>query len=352
MQNDFHYCCIRCLAEAAGFGKVDSQTIGFASQYVDDSIEHKGIKIENCPPETEHLIEDGKFEPVCSAHKGIQLLTAGDKNVQRKVYIPFHFIPSEKQTDDTLFDYRVHPNSTFARSMVTDAIDAYKKAAGKDDSTRLEAVINIGISLHTFADTWSHKLFSGRWNAADNDIERIHLMVDDKWKSIDFLEQLKYNFLPDIGHAEAYTLPDQSNLTWRYEDDSSGLDVTRLNTEEFLEAARTIYGLLCTAINTQPYWKAYASNVKSCLELPTNSVSAKFRKWQETFPDMKFEYNHTKWREEALSGPRYDWESFRAKEDYGTVKYIAKEDKKWFLFHVAAKKHREKVMKCFPDNLL
>ena len=45
MDKDIHYYCVCVLAKAAGFSEADALTIGYASQYVDDSTESEPIQV-------------------------------------------------------------------------------------------------------------------------------------------------------------------------------------------------------------------------------------------------------------------------------------------------------------------
>ena len=349
MQKDFHYCCIRALTEAAGFSGKEAQIIAYASQYVDDATEHKGIKIAGVPDVADHLIEKGRFEPVCTAHKGIQYLTGLNKDVQRKVYIPFHFVPAEPYNGRGTYDYRVKPESTLANTILDTAIDFYKNAATEE---KKQGLVKMGIALHAFADTWSHNRFSGRHSAVDNDIERIRVMREGKFEELEFLDQLKLNLIPDIGHAEAMNFPDQSQRTWRYEHDCSGKDVYRENTIEFLDAAEVIYHKLCAITGELPSWKSILSNISTCLQYPTDSMKRKFRIWKENFPEFSFRYNPMSWRAESLDGDRCDWEHFKTLEDFETLNFTGVKDPKWFLFHVEAKKQRKTIMNNIRQDLL
>ncbi len=348
MQKDFHYCCIKYLASSAGFEENDAQVIAYASQYVDDATEHKGIFIDNVPEVAQDLVKDGKFEPTCTAHKGIQALEVLKREVQRKVYIPFHFVPAERYADAGRYDYRARPGSPFARSLVENAAGFCKSNKGDQG---VQSLVKLGISLHTFADTWSHHRFSGRRSATDNDIERIRLLSGDEWKRPDWPEIL-YNLLPDVGHAEALRFPDQSHLSWRYEHDESGINITRENTEEFLDAAGEIYRVLCDVRGASPNWKPHVEDVRYCFGMKTDSVKIKFKTWRDRFPGVRFDYDPKRWRTEALKGDWYDWDHFQSAKDFETLHYSAKEDLKWFFFHVEARNQRMEVVNHIRRDLL
>ena len=184
MQIDFHYCCIKVLALAAGFPEAEADIIAYASQYVDDATEHKPIKIDGVPSLAAPLMTSDGFDPTCTAHAGIQYLTAMERDVQRKVYIPFHFLPAEPYEAGVLYDYRVVPSGAIARRLLDEGLAALRSASGKQERRR--ALIKTGIALHSFADTWSHQRFSGRHSSRDNDVERIGLMLNGKWEPLPF----------------------------------------------------------------------------------------------------------------------------------------------------------------------
>ena len=81
MEKDFHYYLVFGLAKLAGFSINDSETIAYASQYVDDSTESEPI----IPFSDQH------FDTVRTAHYN---LSAFNWDVQKKIYMPFHFLPT------------------------------------------------------------------------------------------------------------------------------------------------------------------------------------------------------------------------------------------------------------------
>ena len=351
MQADMHYCCIRVLAQAAGLKPTNAQTVAYASQYTDDATEHEGIHIDGVPDFAGHLVEDGLFEPVCTAHRGIQFIHGLEKDVQTKVYIPFHFVPPSRFSGEGRYDFRVRSDSQFARGLVEDAIQAARDARG-DNEAYVGTLVRLGVALHSYADTWSHQGFSGRWSSADNDIERIHILQDGSWEPLPWFEQLKHNIIPDVGHAEAVNFPDKSHLSWRYEHDASGREVTRHNTEIFLEAAEAIYRLLCELGGARPVWKMHVDSLRGCIGLAEDSVKAKFKAWRNAFPDVQFDYDSERWRSEALRGDRVDWDHFKTKEDFATLSFRARGGLSWFHFHVAAKQQRQHVVNSIRGDLL
>ena len=93
MLRDFHYYAVRALAHHAGFGDEEAHRIAYASQYTDDSTEGDPISFT----EGEYA-----FDPVRSSWLGLESL---GPDVQRKVYMPFHFVPPRTPREGTLADY-------------------------------------------------------------------------------------------------------------------------------------------------------------------------------------------------------------------------------------------------------
>ncbi|MCD6327619.1 hypothetical protein J7M28_08710 [bacterium] len=110
------------------------------------------------------------------------------ENVQRKVFMPFHFLPSRRASEDGQspfpLDYPVSRNGEMARAIVDDALRE------RDADIRL---FQLGIALHSFADTWSHEGFSGR-RARENDIGGIRIRDEaGEMRRLGLFDQLARN---------------------------------------------------------------------------------------------------------------------------------------------------------------
>ena len=212
MNKSFHYYCIRVLAEKAGFEPENAQTIAFASQYTDDSTEFGKIIITNIPDDFEYPRlnrSKNEFDPICTAHSAKSWFSKLWKwakfylktDVQRKVLMPFHFLPPEilSSGNRDRFDFITKPNSPLANLIVDDALTCLSQATA---TTHEYSLIKLGIALHTYADTWSHDGFSGRHNSLENDIERIQKKNGNKYQAANPLEFTVSYAAPDVGHAE------------------------------------------------------------------------------------------------------------------------------------------------------
>lgn len=344
MQSDFHYCCIRVLAEKAGFSPEEAQIIAYASQYVDDATEHKKIKIDKAPEEAGIRFQDGQFNPVCTSYKGIGLICSFFKeDIQRKVFIPFHFVPREKYQGQNNYSYRAGIASGLSRLMLNEAIEFFGKGIN-----RLLGLIKIGVALHSYADSWSHNNFSGRHSSEDNDIEDLCVKKGSRWRKFSFFEQLAHNILPDIGHAEAGNLPDISHLAWKYRHAASGKIRIRDNSYHFLDAALVIFQIFCDINHPFPSRDLFLDSfgtIKECLRKKTNSLEKKLSFWQKLFPEIEFSYHPHDWRKMALDG-NVDWDGLMTQKDYDARFFKWKGDVKFFYFHLAAQRQREFILSC------
>ena len=335
MNTHFHYYCIRVLAETAGFSPDDAEVIAYASQYVDDATENKPIRVANAPPEADDQHIAGLFDPVRTAHIG---LGYNNKDIERKIYIAFHFLPGAAYGGGA-YDYRVVPDGAFAQALLDEALQALKDAPAPGvDRTR--ALIKTGIALHTYADTWAHQRFSGRHNAGDNDIKNRERYEHGAWNDLNIFESGVLNFAPDVGHAEAGTMPDASYLRWRYTRASGGAPIDRDNTNEFTTAASTILEKLCgvTGKNGTPLPPA----VHACLAQHADSHAL----WSAHFPGVfNGPYDHHAWRSAALANGTVRWDKFDSADEFLAQSYTYNGDPKWFIFHAEAGKQRDFVLR-------
>jgi len=339
MQIDFHYAAIRLLSEKAGFSPADSQIIAYASQYIDDATNYRHIKIKgNLNIDYPRLV-DGKFDPICTAHKGLQFLNDFKKSVQHKIYIPFHFLPPKEYEEGVEFDYITSPNSLLANNLINYSLHRFKI-----NSSKIENLISLGIALHTFADTWAHQGFSGIHSSQHNDIENIAIMKNGKWEKLNLFEQFEHNILPDIGHAEAHSYPDLSFLKWKYTYAKTKKEVVRDNFQEFYEAAKTIYNILLDFNNKKSNWTSFEDKLIDCLKYETFDAEEKFEYYQKIFPEIGFYYNSNQWEKEAINISR-KFVSLPQKMEIIKGDVTNKKDLKWFYFHKIALEQRYYILK-------
>jgi hypothetical protein len=335
MDKEVHYYAIGFLARAAGFTKQHALTIAYASQYVDNATESEPIRIG-----------DMFFDPVRSTHVGLRAFNWG---IQKKIYIPFHFIPA-RPFDPTLekYSFVTQRNSLFANMI-------FRKASLKS-SDELSRLIGMGIALHTLADTWAHQGFSGREDPI-NDVESIHEYHNSAWQN-PLLQNIYLNILPKVGHAQAGFLPDTANLRWKYARAATKEEIERDNPKEYLHAAETIYRLLASAKKAVTAavlpWKEINSPIQAQFADPETNLEKRCGKWrtlyQSFFGDASgFNYDARQWRRDALE-PRneteIEWDDFKPAE-FGRLAFSRISgfyEMPWVKFHRAALRQRNFVL--------
>jgi hypothetical protein len=326
MQIDFHYYCIFVLGFHAGFEKEEARIIAYSSQYVDDATESRPINLEQFP-----------LDPIRTAYYSLK---AYNWDVQKKIYLPFHFLPPNPLRNTKHFTYITQPNSCFTKILL-------KEASKKKTENWLH---RLGAALHTYADTWAHQGFSGRQNM-ENNVEDINLYEREKWKHL-LWENIFLDALPMIGHCEANRFPDFPFLTWKYKNYKNEW-IERNNTQVFLLAAKTIFEELCNVTGKgKTSWQQLEDIVKE-LFLSDIDVNKRCKAWIEQFPKI-FEtqediYDKVAWRKEALgteSDRNYQWDDM-SPEKFETLKFNVKEDffnSNWVNFQRAAFLQRNFVL--------
>jgi len=345
VQIDFHYNTIRVLMEKVGFLPEDAQIIAYASQYIDDAIDHEEMAVKGHLEILSRRFTANSFNPVCTAHRGLQFLKGFKEDVQNKIYIPFHFLPDLENIQSKSDSFLVKPNGAFAKKLVLLALTELGKSTGEQ---RIMNLIRLGIALHTYSDTWAHHDFSGRHNHKENDVDNIEIFKNGKYEKISSFRKMEYDAFPDIGHAEVNDFPDKSHLKWRYKKANSTTFSERDNTRLFLQAAENIFDILI-GTNKKQDWNAIKIKLFECFSLETDHLEEKFKKFQQVFPEIGFYYDEYQWKSEALKimqGSKIE-ELIKTKEPA----YVLGSDKKWFYFHFAAQEQREHVLKLINQIL-
>jgi hypothetical protein len=334
MQQDFHYYVVYQLAKLAGFSRDDAETIAYASQYVDDATESEPIE----------PFDDQHFDTVRTAHYN---LGAFGWDVQKKVYMPFHFLPTSiRWLSPETFSYCTEPTKEGKDSQLANLIidDAAKET---NEQFRL---IRIGVATHTIADTFAHFGFSGRHHD-ENDVNKIwHENNDGKWELKLFESFIADIFVPRIGHVEASSYPDYPFLKWRYTN-GDGSQRTRDNVKYSLDATNCIYKKLKAAKNHELPVKNLSEDhpgeqkkIESLLK-KKGDLSRRIQNWK-TYTGAA-EYDRTAWRSYALDGD-VKWDDMSISErKIHTRRLKGKpgfDSSNWAYFHRAAHKQRSLVL--------
>ncbi|MCB2228793.1 MAG: hypothetical protein KQH53_19110 [Desulfarculaceae bacterium] len=340
MQRDFHYYCVAVLARTAGFSLEDAVTLAYASNYVDDATDGRPI-----------LVGGYVFNPLFTANDwtGVVLKTTSWDN-QRKVYIPFHFLPP-RPVDSPKDDFITTPDSPLARELMA--------AALAPSGNRTLRLCRMGVALHTYADTWSHSDFSGRLGQ-ENDVHEVWVMKKGEWKK-ELKDQIAAHAVWKVGHGQVGFLPDLPYRRWKATADrreGGERTVEHDNPALYMQAAETIFGLLYQEQHPGETPNGVFGHIRPRLEQCFNykeaSRKARYRKWEEVFGDMfaglgrDWAYDPDEWINQAL-GEVLDPESLGAPgwENEWFLAYAGAPDfpnTPWACFHRAARWQRGWVL--------
>lgn len=257
---DYHYYMIKALAYFAGFSKSEAEDIAYASEYVDDALEYREMRILNAPPGSPLMLNNGKFDVVCTAHDEQTMLAGALKNGQGRTYVPFHFVP--RGDVGGVFDYRATPDAPIIRDYVGKTALEVAAATGE---ARTFALIKLGVALHTYADTWAHSDFSGRFEPLDNSVVNLQTVSDSgdlTSVAIDFMPSV----VPECGHAKAHAYPDSSHTHWVYYNGETREYFEHDNPRLYMAASEKIYRVLLTAAGGPDRWAEIKDRVQDCIE--------------------------------------------------------------------------------------
>lgn len=368
MQQDFHFYAIGILARGAGFNPADALVMATASQYVDNATESERIPIQVNGATLQ-------FDPVLTSYKKLDMLKSIDWSAQKRVWIPFHFIPAQSFDPETnlSYSYVTRPGSPFAYFLL-------EQAAAEPLQRYKRRLCRLGVALHTFADSWAHQDFSGLKAAGDNNVEGIYVYdpTDQSWQHLP-IENVVFDIMPKLGHAQAGYFPDLAYQRWKFSLVPSPGEITRDNSSIFLEAAHTIYTILMDVEKVDPappipweelepklYATLSASGAKARLiEELTHSIDRAFQAeasekrcalWRGTFQHYfgelseAYRYDPTAWRQAALTGD-VDWDGYSRKDWEQLAPRPVKSgfwDSYWVHFHRAALRQRHLVLERLP----
>ncbi len=253
MKKDAHFYALLALARSVGIEKEIAHKIAYASQFVDDAKINKITLSNNNPNDLLAEFEDHEIINAATCHSYSDLSTYNYSSMTANTSA-FHFVPGcESENNNFPKKMRCKKESKIIKTII-------KKAVNTNDP------IKLGISLHAYADTFSHQGFSGIAskvndikNVRENNqlsIKKIELLKEKRWKDLiirilPFVsENKKDRVIPAYGHGQVYTYPDIPYLEWRYEYDasadfSSQYKVSRIdNKERYIEAFSKIKKIL------------------------------------------------------------------------------------------------------------
>lgn len=271
MNINFHYYLVKALAIKAELREDEAQVVALASQMVDDVTPdffkgerfptQKGkmlkIYVENEPPTyfREHGMvgETGDhYYEFCPSVTSFGLMDARKEFHQLESVTPFHFFVnnySENPEDRSIL--RTKP--ALRGSYLYNAIDAIVNGMIQDQvvgnrSNRLWDLVQFGVLLHVFADTFAHDGFSGSlgW---ENEAKIINIfdggLQERGRKGMEHFSD-RLGSLTACGHGQLAHLPDLCGATFWYrykaqENDNFTRGKCRCNPAVFRQCAKYIF---------------------------------------------------------------------------------------------------------------
>lgn len=330
MDITFHYFAVKTLARKAGFNEPDAQVIAVYSQYIDEFdwityLDCKNIPSyikddKNCDLYLPSLITLTKnFNPAMTGFIGlIDMAFLALERTQKFTVSPFHFIPPS--VDQIAKESRTIPALVGDGSLISNQIIKARNLLLAGEEEKRISLMRLGMTLHTFADTYAHQLFSG-YNSWVNDVKLVS--VTDNFTNADLTAkvnnvvnrvaelteeyQSKEEFnsiLPCIGHMWAGHTPDLTNVSfemkYKASEDDSGYSKTysRSNTETFVAACKHILNLLLSCLKKENIveneWKEFSERLATAFlfEFPEKDTEKKLAEhWKDVFPEYDYHYS-------------------------------------------------------------
>jgi len=211
MQVDAHYYALLAMARLVGIEKEVAHKIAYASQFVDDvKINQMTLSDSNHHRFLERLSDTPEIINAATCHNYLKMDTFNYGAMINNT-TAFHFVPG-CDGDSFVKKMRCKKESPIIMDILAEAI--------KDNDP-----IKLGISLHAYADTFSHQGFSGIPSKV-NDVEEIDTINKiNKKKNIkkllfQIIDDIKHSqkdwFMPAYGHGQVFQYSDIPYLKWKY----------------------------------------------------------------------------------------------------------------------------------------
>ena len=354
MQIDAHYYAVLAFSRAAGFKKQHARDIAYASQFVDDAKINHVIPKGKVPPTIKgHLVTIGNEKcfydmATCHSYKKIETF---NYNSMSKNTIPFHFMPG-CDGNNFVKKLRCKENGPVIQAMFDQVIERGN-------------LLELGIALHVFADTYSHQGFSGLLSKV-NDITKLD--IEGKSRRIgDIAQKLRHQvmkniyakfdkYMPAYGHGQALEFPDIPYLSWSYHYDSSdefssqnkysGPIHNKMRFKAAFEEIETYLGQFAKEYYKQAKWSPPVLTPENRQKLfDTLTVKkptwGRKRAWRKTMVDVglfqkgdpTLTYSDKEWLKEAFVN--YNKKKFNQRMVPGAVLAGGFVNSKWFAYYQA-----------------
>jgi hypothetical protein len=285
MQIDMHYYGTYAMARAAGLTSEASKIIATAAQFVDDNVNKETIEFE----------DGGRLDADATAHHAFNLKNI-DREDQRKIWVPFHFLPGNQGSSYT--------ERLLCRMNSPILDDMLKFTLSQVEQKQLYALQLVGISAHVYADTYAHYGFSGissRRNKIDGESFEFSEITPKMKKYIETkAEKFRENYPKEegllanvkswfaetfsgaLGHGAAVTFPDRPYLVWKFVYEYTRKpSPLRNNPETFLQGAHALHEFFSKVAKANPEFAAGKPKKFSAIEPEVKAIIEKQGKKRE-----------------------------------------------------------------------
>ena len=301
------------MAHTAGFDEEDAQTIAYYSQQVDDFVKCSPMRVRQEPPTffTEKGYAwkslDGTWQ-IVPHPTGIDVLQSVWDRYRHTTLAAFHFIPPqplseiEAKPDFTRADYRC-VRADDERAVLINRIMEEAVAAVQEDKCE-KSLMQLGMALHTYADTYAHCGYSGLEGWENRAVIKKAYNQQTGNEEVPEPERRVFEMVPHIGHGNSGHVPDvctylidvamQKDET----DNALTLHIVRDNLKEFLVCSKAIFEYLCRAVQTDAgekiVWDEFEQQLARAMQMPTIDETSKVKltaHWTKVFPDISYTYD-------------------------------------------------------------
>lgn len=316
MDIHYHYFVVKTLAVHSGFSEEEAQTIAYYSQQVDDFTKRQPMYVEGEPPEfftkngfAKKVKED--IWMVVPHPTGIDVVQSLEDHYRHTTLAPFHFIPprtfyeTERRKGFTRADYRCvsatdRKKAVLVGEIICGAVNNVKKSRNE------KSLMELGMALHTYADTYAHCGYSGLTGWENKAVIKKAYNQVTKKKETSAIERLFYKELPHIGHGNSGHVPDICSyqidvaMLSKEKDKRYSAHIKRNNLKSFLECSHRILDMLCDAAGSRPFswlqWRRFSDKLAAALPVKTSDESSTKKKeltahWKQYFPDISYAYD-------------------------------------------------------------
>lgn len=389
MDISFHYFAVKTVAQAVGYNESRAQRIAEFSQFIDDYNWYSYFRATNIPKYIKGKELDIVFNELASIvnpvttgfFDWIDLATLVLPRSQKFTVSPFHFIPQDKKSREAN-DYRAVPATINDNSYISNMLNQAKSDMKSGNLSDSDALMKIGMLLHTFADTYAHQLFTGYnnltnsvelTNATDNitgkDVTKDYQFWIDTWN--DKLKKILGSKIPTIGHMAIAHVPDLTHLSFSMK--YKGLDGrshihSRSNTSTFVTACSEIYNFLssCMPDGSKPLlaWDDLSPKLADGFLLDASKELEKSEKdavnvltahWSKVFPDFSYHYSNESIKNRFMSKTlsMVKVEPVKLMIEGEEMAFLGKEySDEFYRYNYFADKHLIELYGAHPRNLL